>query len=180
MKDNWIKIYTSTPEILQALERAKLLCAELYGITINHGRYRVLMAELVPDMPASSVIMPPFQCDYGRNIHLGEKVFVNVNCTFLDGAPITIGSYTLIGPDCHIYTPHHPTDYIERRLPEEYSIPVTIGNDCWIGGNVTICPGVTIGDRCIVAAGSVVTQSFPPDTLIAGNPAKAKRKLNME
>lgn len=178
MKDNWVKIYTSDPEILSMLEHAKRLCAELYNITVNHGRYRVLMAELVPSLPESSVIMPPFQCDYGRNIKLGEKVFVNVNCVFLDGATITVGDYTLIGPGCHIYTPHHPVDYIERRLPEEYSIPVTIGADCWIGGNVTICPGVTIGDRCIVAAGSVVTKSFPSDTLIAGNPAVAKRKLN--
>lgn len=180
MKVDWIKIETWRPEVLAALERAKKLCAELSTITINHGRYRRLMAELVPTMPENSVIMPPFQCDYGQNIHLGEKVFINVNCVILDGAPVIIGDYTLIGPGCHIYTPHHPINYIERRKPEEYSIPVSIGADCWIGGNVTICPGVSIGDRCVVAAGSVVTKSFPPGTLIAGNPATAKKNLDTD
>ena len=174
------KIKTDTPEVLAALNRAKHLCAQLATMTADDDGYRALMAELVPGLKASSVIMPPFQCDYGTNIVTGEHVFINSGCTFLDGAPITIGDYTLIGPDCHLYTPHHPIDYIERRLPEEYSFPITIGNDCWLCGNVTICPGVTIGDRCIVAAGSVVTHSFPPDTLIAGNPAVGKRKLEAD
>ena len=86
-------------------------------------------------------------CDHGDGIRLGEHVFVNANCTFLDGGYITIGAHTLVGPCVQIYTPQHPMDYVERRTPKEYAYPVTIGEDCWIGGGAVICPGVTIGDR---------------------------------
>lgn len=96
----------------------------------------------------------------------------------LDGACITIGDYTLIAPNVQIYTPHHPLDYRERRESKEYSYPVTIGKDCWIGGGAIILPGVTIGDRCIIGAGSVVTRDVPSDSLAVGNPAVVKRKLN--
>ena len=104
-------------------------------------------------------------------------MFINNCCTFLDGALITIGDYTLIGPNVQIYTPQHPMEYMERRITQEYAYPVTIGKDCWIGGGAIICPGVTIGDRCIVAAGSVVTRDVPDDSLVAGNPAVVKKKL---
>ena len=176
-REGMVKTETSLPEVRKALGRAKSLCARLRAVTLEDAEYRPLVTELVPNLPASSVIMPPFQCDYGSNIFVGEHVFVNVCCTFLDGAAIRIGDNTLIGPGCQIYTPHHPLDFFERREPWEYSVPVTIGSDCWIGGNVTVCPGVTIGDCCVVAAGSVVTRSFPTGVLIAGNPAVVKRKL---
>ena len=104
------------------------------------------------------------------------SMFVNANCTFLDGGYITIGAHTLVGPCVQIYTPHHPMDYIERRTEKEYAYPVTIGEDCWIGGGAILCPGVTVGDRCIIGAGSVVTKDIPSDSIAVGNPAKVIRK----
>lgn len=140
------------------------------------GRAEAL-AELIPGIPASATVVPPFFCDHGHGIRLGEGVFVNVNCTFLDSGMITVGARTKIGPNCQLYTPQHPTDYLERRQPVETGLPITIGEDCWLGGGVIVCPGVRIGDRSIVAAGSVVTRDIPDDSLAAGNPAVVKRKL---
>ena len=172
-----IIINTTSAEVLAALRRCKRLCARLQTMTSDDEDYRRMITELIPSMPASTVIIPPFQCDYGTNIILGEHVFINGCCCFLDGATIRIGDNTLIGPNCQLYTPHHPIGYMERRKQMEYSIPISIGSDCWLGGNVTVCPGVEIGDRCVVAAGSVVTKSFPAGTLIAGNPAVVKRTI---
>ncbi len=172
-----IHLNYGAPEVDKIVERIKRLCAKLRLMTAYDEDYRSTIREIISDFPDSSTITPPFHCDYG-NITIGEHVFINYNCVFLDTAPIRIGNHTLIGPNCQIYTPQHPFDPIERRQPKEDGYPVVIGDDCWLGGNVTICPGVSIGDRCIVAAGSVVTRSFPADTLIAGNPATAKRTLN--
>ena len=103
---------------------------------------RSVLEELIPGIPASATICPPFfVCDHGDGIRLGEHVFINSNCTFLDGGYITVGAYTLIGPCVQIYTPQHPFDYLERRVEQEYAYPVTIGEDCWIGGGAVICPG---------------------------------------
>lgn len=135
------------------------------------------LATLIPGIPASASIMPPFFCDHGHGIRLGEGVFVNANCTFLDSGTITVGARTKIGPNCQLYTPQHPIDYIDRREPVEMAHPIAIGEDCWLGGGVIVCPGVEIGDRCIIAAGSVVTRNIPADSLAAGNPATVKRKL---
>ena len=166
------------PEMHERFEHAKRLLAQMRTLTTYDAAYRGLLEELVPGIPASSTICPPFYCDHGDGIRLGEHVFVNANCTFLDGAYITIGSHTLIGPNVQIYTPHHPIDYVARREYKEYAYPVTIGEDCWIGGGVVICPGVTIGPRCVIGAGSVVTKNIPSDTMAAGNPAREIRKLN--
>lgn len=102
---------------------------------------------------------------------------MNYGCVILDGAFVTIGRHTLIGPHCQLYTPQQPKDHVLRRETKETSHPITIGEDCWLGGNVTVCPGVTIGDRVIVAAGSVVVHDVPDDVLVAGNPAVIKRYL---
>lgn len=116
-----------------------------------------------------------FQCDYGSNIFLGDDVFINYNCVFSDCGRITIGNRTLIGPQVGIYAVNHPLDAAERALGRETGIGVTIGCDCWIGGHATINPGVTLGDRVIVASGAVVTHSFPDDVLIGGVPARILR-----
>ncbi len=139
--------------------------------------YAEALGALIPDAPASVMIMQPFFCDLGWRIELGEEVFVNMGCTFLDCGGVTIGARTKLGPNCQLYTPQHPIDYRERRQPVETSYRITIGEDCWLGGGVVVCPGVTIGDRCVVAAGSVVVHDLPDDTLAAGNPAAVKRKL---
>lgn len=166
----------SAPELQEHFEHAKRLLAQMRGLSTYDDAYRELLEKLIPGIPSSSIICPPFYCDHGDGIQLGEHVFVNANCTFLDGAYIKIGDHTLIGPCVQIYTPHHPMDYIERRAPKEYAHPVAIGSDCWIGGGVIICPGVTIGDRCVIGAGSVVTKDMPADSVAVGNPARVIRR----
>ncbi len=166
------------PEITESLSHAKKVCARLQTMTIYDEDYRRTMEELIPGMPEDSSVCPPFHCDHGSRITVGHGVFVNYNCTFLDSGGITLGDNVLIGPDCGLYTPQHPKDHVLRRQPVETAYPVTIGEDTWLGGGVRVCPGVNIGKRCIIAAGSVVTTDIPDDSLAAGNPAKVKRKLN--
>lgn len=146
-------------------------------MTIYDEDYRQVIEELIPGIPQSTTICPPFHCDHGTGIILGENVFMNYDCIMLDGGYIRIGKHTLIGPHCQFYTPQHPMDYVERREEKETAYPITIGEDCWLGGNVVVCPGVTIGNRCIIAAGSVVTKDIPDDSLAAGVPAVVKRSL---
>ena len=167
----------SDPGIQESFVRCKALLSKMCMMSIYDEGFRALLEELVPGMPSTSVICPPFYCDHGHGIRLGAHVFVNANCTFLDGAYITIGDHTLIGPNVQIYTPHHPMGHVERRSSKEYAYPVTIGKDCWIGGGAIICPGVRIGDRCIIGAGSVVAKDVPDDSLAVGNPAAVKRKI---
>ncbi len=169
--------YFSDPEIHASLVHAKKVCARLRSMTIYDEDYRQVIEELIPGVPQSTTICPPFHCDHGTGIILGENVFMNYDCIMLDGGYIRIGKHTLIGPHCQFYTPQHPMDYVERREEKETAYPITIGEDCWLGGNVVVCPGVTIGNRCIIAAGSVVTKDIPDDSLAAGVPAVVKRSL---
>lgn len=169
--------YFSDPEIHASLVHAKKVCARLRSMTIYDEDYRQVIEELIPGIPQSTTICPPFHCDHGTGIILGENVFMNYDCIMLDGGYIRIGKHTLIGPHCQFYTPQHPMDYVERREEKETAYPITIGEDCWLGGNVMVCPGVTIGNRCIIAAGSVVTKDIPDDSLAAGVPAVVKRSL---
>ena len=127
---------------------------------------------LIPDAHPSVIICPPFHCDHGNRISIGEGSFINFNGVFLDGGGITIGAHTLIGPNCQLLTPDHPHDYLERHQTIETGLPIRIGDDCWLGGGVIVCPGVTIGNRVVVGAGSVVTHDIPDDVVVAGNPAK--------
>jgi len=169
--------YFSDPEIHASLVHAKKVCARLRSMTIYDEDYRQVIEELIPGIPQSTTICPPFHCDHGTGIILGENVFMNYDCIMLDGGYIRIGKHPLIGPHCQFYTPQHPMDYVERREEKETAYPITIGEDCWLGGNVVVCPGVTIGNRCIIAAGSVVTKDIPDDSLAAGVPAVVKRSL---
>lgn len=169
--------YFSDPEIHASLVHAKKVCARLRSMTIYDEDYRQVIEELIPGIPQNTTICPPFHCDHGTGIILGENVFMNYDCIMLDGGYIRIGNHTLIGPHCQFYTPQHPMDYVERREEKETAYPITIGEDCWLGGNVVVCPGVTIGNRCIIAAGSVVTKDIPDDSLAAGVPAVVKRSL---
>ncbi len=164
-------------EIVASIRRSQSLCAKLVNMTTFDESYRSVIEELIPSIPQSSIICPPFHCDHGTGIRLGENVFINYNATMLDSAYITIGKNTKIGPNCQFYTPNHPIDFKERRKPYETAFPITIGEDCWLGGGVVVCPGVNIGDRCVVAAGSVVISDIPDDSLVAGCPAVVKRKI---
>jgi maltose O-acetyltransferase len=125
---------------------------------------------------ASAWMRPPFYCDYGFNIELGERVFFNFNCVVLDVCPVRIGDFTLFGPAVQIYTAMHPLDAAERRRTE-YGKPVAIGRDVWVGGGALILPGVTIGDEAVIGAGAVVTRDVPAKVFAAGNPCRVIRNL---
>lgn len=166
------------PELAGDRLRARLLLEELNDSREDEDEKRkTILRKLIPEAGAGLWLQPPFYCDYGSNIMTGENVFFNFNCVVLDVMPVKIGSRTLIGPNVQIYTATHPMDYRERALGLEYARPVTIGEDVWIGGSAVICPGVTIGDRSVIGAGSVVTKDIPPDVFAAGNPCKVIRDL---
>ncbi len=168
----------TTPELQESLRQRRCNQARFNAVSFDDTEaYDKALSALIPRRHPSARIMPPFYCDHGHPIRLGEGVFINAGCTFLDGGGITIGDHTLIGPGCQLLTPQHPLDYRERRKPVERGLRIEIGDDCWLGGNVTVCPGVRIGDRCIIGAGSVVVHDIPDDSLAAGNPAVVKRKL---
>ena len=167
----------SDPEILASLMHAKEVCTRLQTMTLTSDGYREAIEDLIPGIPEDSTICPPFHCDHGNGIKVGRNVFVNYNCTMLDGGYITLEDNVKIGPHCQLYTPHHPEDYVLRRKTVETAYPVTIGEDTWLGGGVIVCPGVTIGKRCIIGAGSVVTKDIPDDCVAVGNPAKVIRKV---
>lgn len=124
------------------------------------------------------IINPPFFCDYGKQIRLGRRFFANFHFTVLDEAPVTIGDDCFIGPNVSIYTACHSTDPVERNSRREWAEPVTIGNNVWIGGSVTILPGVTIGDNVTIGAGSVVTHDIPEGVVAVGNPCRVIRSVN--
>ncbi len=125
-------------------------------------------------------INPPFYCDYGFHIEVGKNFFANYNCTILDVAKVTIGDNCQLAPNVAIYTAGHPVHPDTRNTMYEYGIPVTIGDNVWIGGNSVICPGVNIGDNVVIGAGSVVTKDIPAWSIAAGNPCKVIRKITEE
>lgn len=168
------ELYNSMDDQLsRERQRARALTHQLncthYG---DPTAYKRIIAELLPNAAEDIWIEPPFYCDYGYNIYAGEQVFFNFNCVLLDVMPIRIGSRVLFGPAVQIYTATHPLDAMERRKGLEFAKPVTIGDDCWIGGGAIISPGVRIGDRCVIGAGAVVTKDIPSDSIVVGNPAR--------
>ena len=122
----------------------------------------------------------PFLCDYGVNIRVGDRFFANFNFTVLDEAYVTIGDDVFIGPNVSLYTACHSTDPVERNTRREWAEPITIGNNVWIGGSVTVLPGVTIGDNCTIGAGSVVTKDIPTNSIAVGNPCRVIKKVGQE
>ncbi|MFQ3228911.1 sugar O-acetyltransferase [Reinekea sp.] len=164
-------------EMIELRKRVKHILHRLNVTEYYTENFESTMRELCPNSAGDLHLEPPFYCDYGENIVADEGVFINFGATILDGAKVTIGRKTLIAPGVHIYTARHPLAVKERREWEDCA-PVTIGEECWIGGQVTICPGVTIGDRAVIGAGSVVIRDVPADTLYAGNPAKFIKQLN--
>jgi len=168
----------SDPELVAARQRARDLCQDLNATRESQQMERREILTALFGRGGSTVWMqPPFYCDYGSNIDLGQRVFFNFNCVVLDVCRVSIGDYTLIGPAVQIYTPLHPLD-AELRRTQEFGKPVEIGSDVWIGGGALILPGVRIGTRSVVGAGSVVTRDIPEAVLAAGNPCRVIRKLN--
>ena len=156
---------------------ARDLCLKINATREEESALRAsLVAELFGG--ASDVwLQPPFFCDYGTNVQLGRKVFFNFNCVVLDVMPVRIGDHTLFGPAVQIYTATHPLDPDQRRAGLEFAKPVEIGSDVWVGGGAIICPGVRIGSRSVIGAGSVVTRDVPDDVIAAGNPCRVIRPI---
>lgn len=125
----------------------------------------------------NAFINPPFYCDYGFNIEVGKNFFANYNCTILDVAKVKIGDNCQMAPNVAIYTAGHPVHPETRNSGYEYGIPITIGDNVWIGGNSVICAGVTIGDNVVIGAGSVVTKDIPANVIAAGNPCRVIREI---
>lgn len=147
---------------------------------IDPSDYKAQLAaikELLGSTGENVYIQPNFNCDYGKNIHVGEDFLTNYNVTILDIAPVHIGNYVMIGPNTLITTVGHPLSIQGRREKKAYEKPVTIGDDVWIGGNCTILPGVSIGNNVVVAAGAVVTKDVPDNCVVAGIPAKVIKQL---
>jgi len=169
------------PQLSEERVRTRMLLKELNDSSEdNPGEREKVLQQLIPGAGTDLWLQPPFFCDYGTNISIGDKVFFNFNCVVLDVARVTIGSRTLFGPNVQIYTATHPLNHLERASGLEYGKPITIGNDVWVGGNVVICPGVRIGDRSVIGAGSVVTKDIPADVIAAGNPCRVIRALKGE
>jgi maltose O-acetyltransferase len=164
-------------ELCTKRQRARDLCQALNATREDEKEQRAMIISALLGRSTDIWIQPPFFCDYGWNILVGEKVFFNFNCVVLDVMPVKIGSNVLFGPSVQIYTATHPISAAERRLWLESAKPVEIGSDVWIGGGAIICPGVKIGDRTVIGAGSVVTKEIPADVVAAGNPCRVLRSL---
>lgn len=165
------------PDLVALRERVRDLCWDLNASRDRDQELRRrLLQELFGKGGDTVWMQPPFYCDYGSNIELGERVFFNFNCVILDVCQVTIGDYTLFGPAVQIYTAGHPLDAALRRT-QEFAKPIHIGADVWVGGGAIICGGVTIGDRSVIGAGSVVTKDIPEGVLAVGNPCRVVKSV---
>lgn len=166
------------PQLAEDRLRTRLLLKVLNDSREDETAERLrILKDLIPKAGEGLWLQPPFYCDYGYNMLIGDKVFFNFNCVVLDVAEVVIGSRSLFGPNVQIYTATHPMDHNVRASGLENAKPIRIGEDVWIGGSAVICPGVTIGDRSVIGAGSVVTKDIPADVFAAGNPCRIIRQL---
>ena len=168
------------PQLVTDRLNARRLTRHYNATTEEELDHRVeIMRELLGSMgDGYFMIEPPFYCDYGYNIHVGNNFFMNFDCVILDCNLVTIGDNVQCGPGVHIYTASHPIIAAERNKGPELAFPVTIGNNVWLGGGAIICPGVTIGDNTTIGAGSVVTKDIPANVFAAGNPCRVIRPLD--
>jgi maltose O-acetyltransferase len=163
--------------LAQARVRARDLCQDLNATREGDVEARRRIVQELFGRGGDTVWMqPPFYCDYGSNILLGKQCFFNFNCIVLDVCPVTIGDHTLFGPAVQLYTATHPLN-AELRRRQEFGKSIAIGDDVWIGGGAIVCPGVTIGSRTVIGAGSVVTRDIPAQVFAAGNPCRVIREL---
>jgi len=166
------------PELIQeSLQAQTLLKAFNDSSPEPEGRRRLLL-DLLGSLGEGTEIRPPLYCDYGTNLHIGARTFVNFGLVALDVAQIRIGDDVQIGPRVQLLTPTHPLEPALRRAKWEAAEPIAIGDNVWLGGGVVVCPGVTIGADTVVGAGAVVTRDLPPRVLAVGSPARVVRTLD--
>lgn len=165
------------PPFAQMLLATRRMIKRFNDLEPDSPELRSILRELLGHCGDNIIVNQPFHCDYGCNISVGDNFMANFNLTILDEAVVSFGNNCFIGPNVSIYTACHPTNADERRGGAEWAEPVIIGNDVWIGGGTNILPGVTIGDRCVIGAGSVVVKDIPSDSIAAGNPARVIRRL---
>ena len=166
------------PELVAARRRARGILARYNATGEEEQDERAeLLRELLGHVGAEAWIEPPFFCDYGSNLSVGDRFYANTGCIVLDSALVTIGDRALFGPAVQLLAATHPVEAELRAQGLEYAAPIAIGDDVWLGGGAIVLPGVTIGDRAVVGAGAVVTRDVPADTVVAGSPARVIRTL---
>lgn len=174
------KLYDANYDKELAAERkvCKELCHEMNHLSPSLMEERgAIIRKLFGKTGERFLIEQPFYCDYGYNIEIGEYFFANVNCVILDEAKVTFGDHVFIAPGCGFYTAGHPFNVEQRNKGLEYAHPITIGNNVWIGAQVCVLPGVSIGDNSVIGAGSVVSKNIPANVLAVGNPCKVIREI---
>lgn len=173
------ELYKADDVYLKVLRAHAKTIFEQYNLdtTLTKTDHIGLLSSLFKHIGANATIEKPIYFDYGLNIFIGDNFFANYDCIFLDVAPITIGHNVLFGPRVSLYTAGHPTDVEKRNEGLEFGLPITIGDNVWIGGNSVINPGVTIGENSVIGAGSVVTKDIPPNVVAVGNPCRIIRHL---
>jgi maltose O-acetyltransferase len=161
------------PERARARACAKALLARYNRSGDDERNYRAsILRELLGRLGPGASIEPPFYCDYGSNIVVGERFYANTGCVVLDCEAVEIGARVKLGPGVQLLAVSHPLDATQRALGLEYGEPISIGDDVWIGGGAIVLGGITVGDRAVIGAGSVVTRDVPADLIVAGNPAR--------
>ncbi len=165
-------------ELEKEREKAKDICFAYNQIKpSNREAKKEIIRKLFGKTKENFLIEQPFMCDYGYNIEIGENFYANHNLIILDGNKVSFGDNVFIAPNCGFYTAGHPLDYRQRNQGLEYAKPIRVGNNVWIGGNVVVLPGVTIGDNCVIGAGSIVTKDIPENTVAVGNPCKVIKNI---
>ncbi len=165
-------------ELINERFKVKDLCFK-YNNTLpsNVDERNFILKQILTTTDETTIIEQSFMCDYGYNIYFGKNFYANHNLVILDTATVKFGDNVLIGPNCGFYTAGHPVDVKQRNSGLEYAKPITVGNNVWVGGNVVVLPGVTIGDNTIIGAGSVVTKDIPSNVIAVGNPCKVIKSI---
>ena len=167
------------PELNRELDERQVMVEALNSIPYaRKDERRSAFEGLLAAIGEDTFIRSPFYCDYGDGISIGSRTFINVNCTMLDGAPITVGDECLLAAGVQLITATHPVDPRSRRDAIEQALPVTIADGVWLAAGVLVCPGVSIGENTVVGAGAVVTRSLPAGVVAYGNPARVVREVS--
>jgi len=169
------------PDLKRRREEAESLCFRLNHTPPDECETRrALLGRLIRDAGEGCYIKSPFLCEYGDYISLGKNFFANYNCKLMDGGQITFGDDVLVGPDCTFVTAVHPVDPLRRKAGYQIFKPITVGSNVWFGAGVLVCPGVSIGDNCVIGAGSVVVRDIPANCVAVGNPCRVIRSVTDE